>query len=72
MARTRDNTILFTGLGGQRSAWHGRQPKGYRTTNSFAEFCRRARLKTKPVIPGDNQLHLERHHRGFDPKKVDQ
>ena len=67
MARRKTNEVLFTGLGGQRSVWLGRKPKGLQTTHSFREFVSRARRSTKDVVPGDNQLHLARHHRGYRP-----
>jgi len=67
LARRRDNTTLHTSLAGERSVWMGRRPKGLQDEHSFNAFVTKARRGTKRVIPGDNQLHLERHHRGYQP-----
>lgn len=58
---------LHTSLQGTRSVWLGRKPRGERTTHSFNAFVARARRGRKEVVPGDNQLHLARHHRGYRP-----
>lgn len=48
----------FAVASGSETQWKGRQPKVYRTRNSFADFVARAKANK------NGRAHLQRHHGG--------